>query len=173
MIYPSTIDILRTVDANIEAKVEPSLSDLTGRSAMATIRHMLRHVMVRIEDEGQILTDDIAALRPLLQKVSAYFASLGEAQAGMAEAAEIDAVLKDSARDPAKYPSLAILGEEAGRLRECLYQALRRLQEIRDGRAGDAAYKSVRDAIRQYIAYQIEQEDKLIRPAFFGRGPRR
>src|SRR3546814_6056822 len=65
MIHPSATDIFKTIDATIEAKVIPALGDLDGRSAITTVRHLLRLVRVRIEEEGQILTDDIAELRKL------------------------------------------------------------------------------------------------------------
>jgi hypothetical protein len=41
-------------------------------------------------------------------------------------------------------------------------------------RHGDEpAYQAIRAAIREYMVWQVEQEEKLIAPAFFGQGPRR
>src|SRR3546814_197376 len=111
MIHPSATDILKTIDATIEAKVIPALGDLDGRSAITTVRHLLRLVRVRIEEEGQILTDDIAELRKLLPNVAAYLRAVGTSQA---EAGHIDAALVEAATDSARYPTLDHLAEEAG-----------------------------------------------------------
>lgn len=172
MINPTTIDILRTVDSNIEEKIVPSLKDLTGLSAMATVRHMLRHVMVRIETEGQSLFDDIASLRKLLPQVQSYLNSLDSPPAA-AEAKKIGEALGKVYYDRGTYPSLILLSQEAGSLRECVYQALKYLQSIRAAQKGKASYDGVRAAIRDYIVFQMEEEEKIIAPAFYGRGPRR
>ena len=173
MINPTAIDILRTIDATIDAQIEPSLSTLSGRSAMATVRHLLRHVMVRIETEGQLLTDDIAALRRLLEDVRDYFAALGSGHDGAALSARIERTLTTPYRDPTQYPNLAMLAAEAGALRGCLFQALKALQAIRSDRRTDPAYTALRSAIRSYVTTQVEQEEEIIGPAFYGRGPRR
>jgi len=173
VINPTAIDILRTIDATIADQIEPSLSNLAGRSAMATVRHLLRHVMVRIETEGQLLTDDIAALRRLLTELRDYFASLESRHDGTALSARIDRTLTTPYRDPTQYPNLAMLAAEAGALRECLCLGLKHLQAIRNDRRADPAYASLRSAIRAYVTAQIEQEEEIIGPAFYGRGPRR
>jgi hypothetical protein len=167
MIHPSATDILKTIDATIEAKVIPSLKDLDGKSAIATVRHLLRLVRVRIEEEGQILADDIAMLRRLLPQVRDYLASVGSS-----EAARIDAALAEGSAD-GRYPSLDRIAGEAGALREAVYQALKHLQTMRAARKDEPEYRAVRTAIRDYVVWQNEQERKLIAPAFYGQGPRR
>jgi hypothetical protein len=166
MIHPSATDILKTIDATIAAKIEPSLSDLDGRSATATVRHLLRLVRVRIEEEGQILTDDIAALRKLLPRVRDYLQP--HEQAG-----RIEAALAEAGGDASRYPSLDRLAGEAGVLREAVYQALKALQTMRGERENDAHYRAMRSAIGDYIVWQYEQERKLFAAAFYGQGPRR
>ncbi len=173
MINPTAVDILRTIDATIADQIEPSLSNLAGRSAMATVRHLLRHVMVRIETEGQLLTDDIASLRRLLGDIRDYFTALGSEHDGAALSARIDRTLTTPYRDPTQYPNFTMLATEAGALRECLCVVLKHLQTIRGDRHTDPAYTSLRAAIRAYVTTQIEQEEEIIGPAFYGRGPRR
>lgn len=168
MIHPRATDILKTVDATIEAKVIPSLKDLDGQSAIATVRHLLRLVRVRIEEEGQVLADDVAALRRLLPTIAAYLHPIDRSAAE-----RIEAVLKTAGPDAGRYPSLDRLADEAGQLREAVYQALKHLQGMRDSRGNDTDYRETRTAIRDYIVWQNEQERKLIAPAFYGQGPRR
>ena len=170
MIRPTATDLLRTIDATLTEKVEPSLSDLTGRSALATVRHLLNFVRIRIEQEGQQLVDDILALRSLLAQVAQYCRSVNEGDA----AAAIDRALAEAdPPDPARYRSLDDLAIEAGSLREALYQALAQLQSLRPRHGDNPDYQAVRAAIRGYITHQIEMEGEMVAPAFFGRGPRR
>jgi len=172
VIYPTATDLLRTIDHAIEEKIEPSIGDLTGRSAMATVRHLLRYVKTRIETEGQTLTDDIATLRTLLPQVRDYFRSLSDKDGAKQQAMAIDEALMPR-HDSQKYRTLDSLAEETHTLREALYKSLERLQAGRGTYGKDAAYIAIRAAIRAYIVHEIEQEGEIIAPSFFGRGPRR
>ena len=171
MIAPTAVDILRNIEATIIEKIEPSLSDLSGRSASATVRHLLRHVIERLQHEGELLTEDIEALRGVLAKARDYFQSLGAEQGGT-HAAAIESVLRPRPGS-ASYPTLERLATEAGALRCCLYQTLEQLQALREQRRQDPPYVALRGAIRAYLITQIEHEERIIAPAFFGRGPRR
>jgi len=170
MMRPTATELLQTIDATLDQKVEPSLSDVGGRSALATVRHLLNFVRVRIEREGQLLTNDVAELRNLLPEMVDYFATRGEG--GAAEAVR-QALAKPGPQEPGRYLSLDELAEVAGGLREALHRALSRLQDMRDLRGGEPQYIALRSAIRAYVARQIENEGEIVGPAFFGRGPRR
>lgn len=170
MITVSATDLLRVVDATLIEKVEPSLSDMNGRAALATVRHLLNFVLVRIEKEGQTLSDEIAATRTLLADIAAYHDAAGDADDAEVMRA---ALAKLPTADPAHYKSLDDLDREAAILREALHRALASLQAKRDERGDDNAYRAIRDAIRAQIVSQIEAEGEIVAPAFFGRGPRR
>lgn len=170
MITVSATDLLRVVDATLLQKVEPSLNDMNGRAALATVRHLLNFVLVRIEKEGQTLTEEIAATRPLLEDIAAYHEAAGDAADAQAVRAALAAV---PTGDPARYSSLDDLTAETAALREALHRALANLQRKRDARGDDAAYLAIRAAIRAQVVRQIEAEGELVAPAFFGRGPRR
>lgn len=170
MITVSATDLLRVVDATLVEKVEPSLSDMNGRAAFATVRHLLNFVLVRIEKEGQALTDEIASTRPLLADIAAYHDGAGDAADAQAVR---DALAEVPSADPARYQSLDDLAKETGALREALHRALANLQAKREARGGDEAYRAIRAAIRAQIVRQIETEGEIVGPSFFGRGPRR
>ena len=163
-------DLLRTIDATLAEKVAPSVGDIGGRSALATVRHLLNFVRIRVEDEGQALVDDIAALQSLLGNLRDYHAKAGDAAPASAIAAALDRL---PAPDPARYHSLDGLAADAAMLRETLHDALASLQSLRAERGDDPAYRAARAAIRAYMVRQIEQEGEIVAPAFFGRGPRR
>ena len=71
------------------------------------------------------------------------------------------------------YPSLERLGELALGLRGALVGAQEKLLALKTRYERDADYIALHQAIRAYIALQLEDEAKLIAPAFLGQGPRR
>jgi hypothetical protein len=151
--------------------VEPALAgDLTGRSALATVRHLLRLIRIRIEQEGGLLSDDIDRLARLLTEAGEYFATLPDG--GGAVARQV-ADAQAHAERPPGYESLDQIGARAKVLREALYQALTQLQQIRAERKDDPAYVALRDAIRAYLVAENADERKMMEPAFYMKGPRR
>jgi len=168
MITVSATDLLRVIDATLVSKVEPSLGDVNGRSALATVRHLLNFVRVRIEQEGAMLIADDAALRGLLGQVAEYHRGAGDTGAADDVAAALGAAPTCDAT-----ASLDDLTGEARVLREALHRALAHLQSLRTERGDDPAYQQIRTAIREHVVRQIEAEGELVAPAFFGRGPRR
>ena len=163
MIHPTCSEVLATIQTGFAEQVVPHLHDAEARSAAATIGHLLRHVALRIEGEGQVLTDDIARLRALLRQIEAWFAQAGEAHG----------IILPADLPPGTYPSLALLGEQALALRGALVAAQDRLHSLSPVYAADPYYQALRQAIRDYIAAQLADEAKLIAPAFQGKGPRR
>ncbi|WP_336971998.1 hypothetical protein [Sphingobium aromaticiconvertens] len=169
MIHPSAAQIIRTIEATLVDVVEPAVQTTTARSALATIGHLLRHVALRIEQEGQILADDILVQRALLADIATYLATAGDADPGDA----IQAALAQAAAPDARYPSLSIMGARASLLRQAIQDALIFLQDQRDPRKADPAYQAIRAAIRTYLAAEVQAEGTLIHPAFEDKGPRR
>lgn len=172
MITPSAQDELRCVLHVLHNQIAPVAYGTAAESPIATLTHILRHVNRRIEFEGQILLEDIVALRKLLPGLCAYLESLGDVPGAPEQAAAIERALTDEYCDANTYRSLAIMDNEARTLRECLYGGLKVLQGIPKEQR-DATYRKMREAIRRCVVWQIEQERKLIEPAFFGHGPRR
>jgi hypothetical protein len=128
---------------------------LEEASLARTMTHLLRFSKVRLEKEGQVLFDDIHALRELLPDVQAYLSS----QSGAAEEiAAIAGALKSSLRDPRRYASLSMLAEEAGSLRAALYGALKRLINLKPALGSHADYQEIRRRIRSYIGDQRGSE---------------
>lgn len=161
MIVPTAADMLKTVQATFDCVIRPDLGSTATRSAAASLGHMLRIATLRIESEGQILHDERARLDALLPQVAAW---LG--REGHVVAASI------AARPPIAddvYPSLAIMAGEVGALRQGVCDALEALQ----GLTLDPAGNRLLSELHGYIAWQLEQEGKMIDPATIGHGPRR
>jgi hypothetical protein len=172
MIVPSASAVLHAIETTFASVIRPALTGTAERSAAATIEHLLRHVRVRIRHEGQILLDDVAALRTLLESVEQYLRGLDDA-AAMAQAESLERFRHSQSRAVNVYPDLESLAGEAGAFRAALTSALVFLQSVRVRLGTDSDYQRIRGAIRAYIAWQIQSEDELILPAFDGFGPRR
>jgi hypothetical protein len=133
---------------------------------------MVRHVEIRIELETAILLDDIDRTATLLDKVAAFLDAAGEVASNCARSirstlADAPALLTGASDDAQRARTRAL------NLRECVYKALACLQKLDATAKGTERYYDTRRMIREYIAYEIEQEARLIQPAFFGKGPRR
>lgn len=171
MIFPTPSDILRCVDQTLLDSSDVELPRMAVKSALATCRHLIRHVELRIRLEQEILLDDIAKTAALLGQVAAYL-DTADAAAGLAgdiraAVAETPALLQGTADDMERIRARALS------LREYVYAALKCLQgQVPEVRATES-YREVRRLIREYTAYQIRQEAKMIHPAFLGKGPRR
>lgn len=172
MIVPSATQLLRLIETTLDDVVLPGVAGTREQSALATVSHLLRHVAVRIDREGQILTDDIATLKPLLAELASYLADSGDA-AGSALAETIRTTLAAPSRSPDIYPSLELVGQDAIVLRTLLQDVLDHLQAVRARDGGRTDYQAARASIRDYLAEQVRAEGTLIHPAFEGKGPRR
>ncbi|WP_313806888.1 hypothetical protein [Sphingobium sp.] len=169
MIHPSAVQIVRAIEATLADVVEPAMVNIGARSALATIGHLLRHVALRVEDEGQLLADDIGALQDLLARLHDYLDAAGDGT----QAAEISQALKRARLEKGRYPSLRMMADSAMILRQSVQDALAYLQQERATRGEDQAYLAARTSIRDYLAYQVRAEAALIHPAFEDKGPRR
>lgn len=172
MISPTAVDLVKCIEANLIEKVRPHVTDASALSALATILPMLRHVAVRIADEGQILTDDIGDLQSLLGDAIEYLRSCTDEEAAVLRSRTEDARAK-SIGVGAGYENLVVLAERAGGLREALQHVIRYLHDQARKGSVDAGHESLRASVRRYLARQIDAESRLIEPAFMGRGPRR
>jgi hypothetical protein len=161
MIVPTAAEMLKTVERTFEGVIKPDLSSTATRSAAATIGHMLRIVTLRVETEGQILHDERARLNALLPQARAWLTGQGGKVS--------DSIASRPPLGDTIYPSLAIMAEEVGALRHGVCDALEAMQ----GRSLDDEGTRLLAELHTYIAWQTEQEGKMLDPATVGQGPRR
>ncbi len=165
MIHPSASEVLATVMSSFSKEIIPDLTSIDARSSAATIEHLLRHVHLRIEIEGDVLMRDIARLRALLAAIADRLESFDEACTR-----RLRDVLKE---DPANLWTLARQGAEAMRLRAALVGLQEEIDVSLSERLLEEDLQSIRAMIANYIAEQLADEASLIEPAFSGKGPRR
>lgn len=166
-ILPGTTDILRCVREVTRDILAPTLTGHSERSAAATIDHMLRYVEGLIDHQGQALLDEETRLKTLLPGIADWLAD-------QPEQASLASVIRASVtrtRDAHVYPTLQMMADDVAVLRQHVCDALLALQKADKARGadGEAAYQALRD----YIRWQLEEEGKLVQPAFLGHGPRR
>jgi hypothetical protein len=172
VLIPSASQILNVCSDTLQSVVQPTLTDKVAISAAQTMSHLLRHVTLRIESEGQMLFDDAAALRELLARVQGYLDARDDS-ASLDMATQIATTIASRFRPPEAYPTLESLSTEVKSLREMLNVALEHLHALRESCGEREDYRKVRAAIRAWMKREIEQEERLIEPAFAGLGPRR
>lgn len=169
MILPSASDIVQVIEATIVRSVEPYITDTRGLSATATIKHLLRNVVVRLEKEGAILLEDMDRQRALIGQIADYLIRAGDEGNGRAVRDALTAIPDR----PVGYPTLDALSDIGVALRNQFHHALKALQALRETHADDGTYIELRAAVRAHIEWQVAEETTLIAPAFFGQGPRR
>lgn len=168
MIVPTLADVVHSISAAIDEVIAPRLEGLRERSTITTIRHLLRLVENGIEGEGQVLYDELNQLKALLSEVATVFT-------GRPGLDCLAATIRESLaleRDPSIYPSIRILAQEVGRLRGHVCDALVALRALPPS-ATSAATQMAHQRLREYIAWQLKHEARIIEPAFRGHGARR
>jgi hypothetical protein len=166
---PNIGPMLRCVRETLEIWITPALQGRPELSYVTTAAHLVAYAERRIDLEGQMLFDEIARLHALLPSALDWLSKRPDSdvwQTGLAAALAYR-------RDPGIYPSLALLAGEVARLRQHVCDLLELLN------ADDAAGRTnsegacLHAALRDYIAWQLEQEGQIVEPAFRGHGPRR
>lgn len=153
--------MLASIVHTFDAVIKPDLTSTTTRSAAATIGHMLRVVIRRIDDEGQMHYDERSRLNDLLPRVAEHLQAHGRPVS--------PAIAARPALDPAIYPAPAIMAAEVGALRQGVCDALEQFQGGQRDSHGDALYTELTD----YIAWQLARESEIFEAACMGLGPRR
>jgi len=171
MLLPTSVDLLRCVERTLQTVIVPTLTGTAERSAARTIEHMLRHVVLRIEHEGRIFSAEIDLLRPLLERAQNVFdQSFGDVPETAAARAAVAAALSPPAPSHA-YRDVASLAAEVTALRQAVCEALRLIQQHEATLS--AAAKDLYEALKRYVAWELDNEAQLIDPAFEGFGARR
>lgn len=172
MIYPTATDLLHCVNNTLLDASDPTMPRLAVKSALATCRHLIRHAELRVQLEKSILLDDIEQACLLLERLSVYLA------AGAGDGDGLARVIRSVVAEAPQLQS-SDAGEadrilqRAKALRELIYSTLKHLQSADAAERATGGYQEARGLLREYIKYQIEQEARMVTPAFFGHGPRR
>lgn len=164
---PRTDEILKSVLWTFDEWIVPDVTTPYAKSQTLTMGNLMRHVILRVELEGDLLFEDNRDLRDVLARSGEYIDGLEPGSDALRKAgSEITEALAKSFHGGDVYPSVARLIEEATALRWALSHAIETLQGVRDTLAGDAAYTQARQSIRDYLGRQLDREGQMIEPAF-------
>jgi hypothetical protein len=169
----SSMVLLRCVSETYDTVILPTLKESPARSAAHSMAHLLRYAIVQMRERPKILAHEIVILETLLRAIAAYKAAVPSAEASPVLLDSIDTAPTLEAGRSALLEESSSLEQRCSTLRLQLYDSLRWLQQLRSSRGLESAYQELRQRIRDYIRWEIEQQDKLIEAAFAGRGPRR
>lgn len=166
MINPRPKDVLENLIATLDDKVLPRLKETDLLSAVTTTKHLIRYVLNQLAHEPDSFAAELPRLTDLLGQAKDFLANTGDAPEVLAQ---VTAALADTAT-PANHEALA---QRIQTLREGLHAALGHLIEQRDTYQANPAYTPLRNAIRDYLAWQNVEEARIIAPTYYGQGPRR
>jgi len=169
LLTPTAVETLRTMRQALEDWVRPATQGSSAYSYATTVIALCHHVETRVELEGQQLFDEIARLRPLLSGAAEI---MERHPRGGAVAADIRQTLVRE-RDPQVYPTLSATGDEVAQLRQHICDVQDIIIAEDEAGVASAEIKVLRADIRDYIGWQLDEQRKIVEPAFRGRGPRR
>ena len=168
ILTPTAAEVVRCVRETIESVLKPALQGRSEFSYATSATHLLAFVERRLEDEGQILLDEVNYLRGLFPDALSWLATQPHTSALCAAITES----LQFKRDADIYPSLRLMSEQLGPLRQHVCDLLLLLQAA-ENNGRSAAGDELHSSLRRYIAWQLEREGTIVEPAFRGRGPRR
>ena len=163
--YPRTDHVLKSLFWTFEEYIAPEVTSDYARSLVLTMNNLFRHVLLRVDLEGDLLFADNRELRALLAEVATFMAehdAAGDVHAGILESLQHNYYGDDV------YPSVARLVEEANSLRFQLSEAISTLQALRSTLGDRKDYQATRKVIRAYLGRQLDREGQMIEPAFTG-----
>lgn len=169
MINPRPKDILENLIATLDEKVLPRLKETDLLSAVTSTKHLIRYVLNQLTHEQASFSAELPRLTALLAQARSFLEEAGDAPE---VTAKLDAAL-DGPNDPGELTDIEALAMRIQSLREGLHAALGHLIERRDAYRADPGYAPLRDAIRDYLAWQNIEEARIIAPTYYGQGARR
>lgn len=166
---PNNEQIIDSIIWSLKTYVAPEVRSPFGSSVLMTVENLLRHVKLRVGSEAQIVAEDNTDLEEVLRTVLDRLGDDSElANASANAAAAVREALDAGSRAEPDKATLEQLNARSLALREALDSLLHALSSVRARFRDAPAYRDCRQAIRNYLARQLEREDALITPAFTG-----
>lgn len=163
---PNATQIIAGIKWSFEAYVVPDLTSRLGLSAGRSIMNLLNHLEARVGMEGQLLAEDNRDMRSVFQQLSGLLDPAARDSAGpevRAAIAEMNEKAGKQYRTADAYPTLDSLTEENEDLKRTLVQAIRAVEEHKEGLPADV-YAQADQAIRAQLRRQLDRENQWIFP---------
>jgi hypothetical protein len=161
---PSAVEVMKTIIWTFDEIIMPNPTSAKAQSEMLTVSNLLRHVLLRMEQEGPALLEESMQLRGLLADIVSF----------AEDKPELGAIAERITRDLARLPpidgeplrTVLVLSEENDLLGWTLTAAIEAMHTVRDQYYNDLRYAKLREAIMSYLDNQLAREAAWIDPAF-------
>lgn len=160
MLRPTPEEVLKSISYTFDNFIRPDPASGLAQSYSLTVSNMLRHLLLTMQHEERAITEDTVELRDALGKAKAWL-DANDAGGGAAGIVSVALALAVDPVEPA-HSSRSNWRE----LRGALEAAISRMQDLRGQHGASAEYKSVRQAMRDYLDRSLDREKILIDGAF-------
>ncbi|HJP40771.1 MAG TPA: hypothetical protein QGF35_03590 [Dehalococcoidia bacterium] len=161
---PSSKEIIDGISWVLNNRVAPHATEAWAASSLRSVAGLLKHLSVRVESEGQILSEDNSDLRALLMNVAAR---LGDGSGTSQWTAEVRASLDKEWRATGSYPTVGSLEEENYALNSHLEKFMHLLHDAGAG-IRESETTEIEADVGAYLKRQMERERPLYNPPFTG-----
>ena len=165
---PSAKELLDSIAEALDTRVAPTVTDPWAASSLRSIRTLLSHLSVRVDQELPILAEGNADLREVLGAARDRLEGC-ETPSHPSMREDLEAVLAEPSVQDGALPTVAALEEESAALNG---QFERLVCVVHDDRAslGEELHGELLTAVRAFTARQLEREaplyDALAGPMF-------
>ena len=160
MLRPTPEEVLKSISYTFDTLIRPDPTSTLAVSYSLTVSNMLRQLLLTLQHEEGLITVDTADLRAVLEQASRF---LTPTETGAAIIAEIDTALAFTPSGPAQAQAAR---QNWRALRGVLERTISHLQAVRERYGKRDDYRSVRQAIRDYLDRSLDRESVLIDGAF-------
>ena len=160
MLRPTPEEVLKSISYTFDTLIRPDPTSALAISYSLTVSNMLRQLLLTMQHEERLITEDTAVLRSALQHARRYLAGTGS-DGPMADAIGAALGRTCDGPEPAHWAR-----ENWRALRGTLEKTITYLQGIRDRRGQEDSYRTTRQTLRDYLDKSLDPETKLIDGAF-------
>ncbi len=164
---PSAKEIIDGISWVLDNKIAPRSDDKWTGSHLRSVKGLLNHLSVRVEEEGGILWDDIADQRRVLSEANGVIAGADSAPWPDLRDAVADA-LGATWFEEGAYRSIAQMAAENLAYRELITKLIEAVHEARDS-LGEARGTELHGMLTAYLRRLMAREEPLYRKPFSGK----
>ncbi|MBQ75009.1 MAG: hypothetical protein CMQ20_08295 [Gammaproteobacteria bacterium] len=161
---PTTREIIDGISWVLDNRVSQVITDKWASSYLRSIKGLLAHLSIRAEEEGEILWQDIADQRHLLNEIRATLSRLDRWPEILGT---IDSSLAHQWREPAAYPAIKSLEAENLAYRQSIETCVTAVHE-RTADWPDEEKDEMHSKLVAYLRRQMKREEVLYRGPFSG-----
>jgi hypothetical protein len=167
-VRPTTEEILKGIKFTLKEVIVPDLRSPWPRWMAEQIDYFIDHLVLRYQEEPQMLLDENRELREILSQAEGVFRTVGLVRSdapliGLAD--EIKEQLQDKPQEKVEYTPVPLMQEKNNRLKSKLCEAIKAIESAQEERE-IPSLNEVREKIRTYMKKQVKREAPLMHSLF-------